>query len=164
MTSYQLTQAPVAKAEMLIRKPVSQVFDAFVNPAVTTRFWFTKSSGRLEPGKQIRWDWEMFGSSVDVQVQAIEPNRRILIEWSTSSTPTHVEWIFISRPDGSTFVSVTNSGFEGDGDEVVNQAMGSTAGFTLVLAALKAFLEHGIDLKLVADRFPDRVVQPQAAS
>jgi hypothetical protein len=31
---------------------------------------------------------------------------------------------------------------------------GSTEGFTLVLAGAKAYLEHGLQLKLVADRFP----------
>lgn len=50
------TQAPVAKAQMLIRKPVAQVFEALVDPAVTSRFWFSKGSGRLEAGKQVRWD------------------------------------------------------------------------------------------------------------
>jgi uncharacterized protein YndB with AHSA1/START domain len=48
--------APVAKAEMRIRRPVAEVFEAFVDPAVTTRFWFTKSSGRLEAGKQVQWE------------------------------------------------------------------------------------------------------------
>jgi len=58
--------APLGKAEMLIRKPVPEVFEAFINPAITTWFWFTKSSGRLEPGKPIQWDWEMFaGLSLD---------------------------------------------------------------------------------------------------
>jgi len=38
---------------MLIRKLVAEVFEAFVDPAITTRFWFTKGSGRLEKGKQI---------------------------------------------------------------------------------------------------------------
>lgn len=42
---------PIAKAEMLIRKPVAEVFEAFVNPAVTAKFWFSKGSGRLEVGK-----------------------------------------------------------------------------------------------------------------
>jgi uncharacterized protein YndB with AHSA1/START domain len=49
MNNLQLTQAPVAKAAMLIRKPVAEVFEAFIDPAITSRFWFTKSSGRLEP-------------------------------------------------------------------------------------------------------------------
>ena len=42
----------IAKAEMLIRKPVAEVFEAFVNPDITSKFWFTKGSGRLEAGKR----------------------------------------------------------------------------------------------------------------
>jgi hypothetical protein len=45
MNTLQLTQAPVAKAEMLIRKRMAEVFAAFVDPEITTGFWFTKSSG-----------------------------------------------------------------------------------------------------------------------
>ena len=151
----QIQHVPVAKAEMLIRKPVSGVFEAFVNPAITSKFWFTKGSGRLEAGKQIRWDWEMYGHSVQVSVNAIEENERILIEWGADGATTTVEWVFTSRSDNTTFVSVTNTGFSGDGDEVVKQALDSTEGFTLVLAGAKAFLEHHITLNLVADRFPD---------
>ncbi len=97
----------------------------------------------------------MYNLSVEVHVRAIEQNKRIHIEWATSGAPTMVEWHFTPRPDNTTFVSVTNSGFSGDGDAMVQQAIGSTEGFTLVLAGLKAFLEHDIILNLVADRFPD---------
>jgi uncharacterized protein YndB with AHSA1/START domain len=45
---------PVAQAEMLIRKPVAEVFEAFGNPVITSKFWFTKESGRLEAGKVFR--------------------------------------------------------------------------------------------------------------
>jgi len=45
----------VAKAETLIRKGIDGVFDAFVNPEITTKIWFTKSSGRLESGKEVEW-------------------------------------------------------------------------------------------------------------
>ncbi len=146
-----------AKAEMLIRKPASEVFEAFVNPAITSKFWFTKGSGRLQAGKKFRWDWEMYGHSVEVRVKAIKEDKRILIEWGAYGTPTTVEWAFTSRPDNTTFVSITNTGFSGDDDEVVKQALDSTEGFTLVLAGAKAFLEHNIILNLVADRFPDAV-------
>ncbi len=87
----QLEHTPSAKAEMLIRKPVAQVFEAFIDPAITTKFWFTKSSGKLEPGKEIRWEWGMYGASSQVSVKAIEPNKRILIEWSAYGVPTTVE-------------------------------------------------------------------------
>lgn len=55
MESLQLTHIPVAKAEMLVRKPVPQLFNAFIDPQITTKFWFNKSSGRLESGKQVTW-------------------------------------------------------------------------------------------------------------
>jgi uncharacterized protein YndB with AHSA1/START domain len=154
-----MNEAPSARAEMLIRKPVTEVFEAFVNPAITSRFWFSRGSGRLEPGKRIRWDWEMYGQSVDVTVKAIEKDRRILIEWMAYGSPTTVEWIFTPRPDNTTFVSITNTGFIGDAGEVVKNALDSTEGFTLVLTGAKAFLEHNINLNLIPDRFPDAGVK-----
>jgi uncharacterized protein YndB with AHSA1/START domain len=106
----------------------------------------------------------MYGSSVEVSVKAIEQNKRILIEWSAYGAPTTVEWIFTPRADNTTFVSVTNSGFSGDGDEITKHAISSTEGFALVLAGLKALLEHNINLNLISDRFPDALVKPQESS
>ena len=154
MNNLQLTQIPVAKAEMLIRKPVAEVFEAFMNPEITTKFWFTKSSGRLEAGKQVTWTWEMYNASSQVTVKDVEQNKRILIEWSGYGSPTTVEWIFTPDGNDATFVRITNAGFSGDGDELVKQALDSTGGFTWVLAGLKAYLEHNLMLNLIADRFP----------
>lgn len=148
MDNLLLTAPPVAKTGMLIRRPVAEVFEAFVDPAITTQFWFTKGSGRLEEGKQVQWDWEMYDISVPVTVKVVEQNRRIVIEW-----PSEVEWLFTERPDG-TFVDITCSGFTGTGDEMAQQAMDSAQGFSFVLAGAKALLEHNIKLNLVPDRFP----------
>jgi len=151
-----MSQNPVeAKAELLIRRPVAEVFEAFVNPEITSKFWFTRGSGRLEAGKQVRWDWEMFDASTQVNVKTTETNKRILIEWLGYDTPTRVEWIFTPRADNTTFVSITNTGFSGDADAVAKQAVGSTEGLTLVLCGLKALLEHNVNLNLIADRFPE---------
>jgi uncharacterized protein YndB with AHSA1/START domain len=147
----------VAKAEMLVRRPVSEVFEAFVNPEITSKFWFTKSSGRLEPGKRVQWDWGMYNVSVPVTVKVIEKNKRILVEWPGYGSPTDVEWVFTPRGDSSVFVSITESGFQGDAKSVTDNAINSTEGFTLVLAGLKAFMEHNIRLNLVADRHPGGV-------
>ena len=144
----------IAKTEMLIRRPAAEVFEAFINPEITTKFWFTKSSGRLETGQQVRWDWEMYNSGTDVSVKAIEPNKRILVEWMAFATPTTIEWVFTSRPDDTTFVRITNSGFQGTAEEIAEQAISSTEGFTFVLAGLKALFEHNLNLNLIADRFP----------
>jgi uncharacterized protein YndB with AHSA1/START domain len=154
MENLQLTQVPIARTGMLIRRPVADVFEAFINPDITTKFWFTKSSGRLEVGKQIQRDWEMYGMSIPVTATAIEPNKRIVIEWPGYGSPTTVEWIFAPQKEGTTFVSITNAGFAGDGDALVRQATDSTQGFSLVLAGLKALLEHDVRLNLVADRYP----------
>ena len=153
------TGAPVAKAQMLIRKPVAQVFEALVDPAITSRFWFSKGSGRLETGKRIRWDWEMYGAGTDVDVKAIETNKRILIEWNGPENPTKVEWTFEDKGNQTTFVVVKNWGFKGTDDEVVAQVIDSTGGFTFVLAALKIFLEHGIEPNFVVDHAPDALVE-----
>ncbi len=143
---------------MLIHMPAQVVYEAFIDPNITTRFWFTRSTGKLEPGKQVRWDWEMYGVSTLVEVNSIEPARHISIVWGLGENPTIVEWSFSPRPTDATFVTITNSGFSGDGDRVVEQAMDSAAGFSLVLAGLKAYLEHGIELNLGTDRYPDKLI------
>jgi len=157
MDNRQLKQVPITKTGMLIRKPVADVFEASVNPDITTKFWFTKSSGRLQAGKQVQWDWEMYGISIPVTPKAIEPNKRIVIEWPGYGGRTTVGWLFAPQQDGTTFVSVTEAGFTGDGDELVKQVTDSTQGFSLVLAGLKALLEHDIRLNLVPDRYPKRI-------
>ncbi|HET8841508.1 MAG TPA: SRPBCC family protein [Ktedonobacteraceae bacterium] len=154
MDTLQFTQAPVAEAAMLIRRPVTDVFEAFIDPAITSNFWFTRGSGRLEEGKQVQWDWEMYHVSTQVKVLAIEEHKRILVEWSGYGTPTQVEWIFTPFQEHATFVHITNKGFSGNGDEQVKQALSSTEGFTVVLAGLKAFLEHNVNLHLILDRHP----------
>jgi uncharacterized protein YndB with AHSA1/START domain len=135
---------------MLIRKPVAEVFQAFIDPAVTTQFWFTKSSGKLEVGKRVRWEWEMYGVSADITVKAIEKDKRILIEW-----PNPVEWVFAPRTSDTTSVTITTSGFSGTDTEVVKRVIDEAGGFALVVAGCKAWLEHGVALNLVADHDPD---------
>ena len=159
MNNLQLTQVPVAKAEMLIRKPAAEVFKAFVDPEITTRFWFTKSSGRLEPGKRITWTWDMYDISVEIDVKEVELNKRILIEWGNYGSMTTVEWVFAPYENDSTYVTITNSGFQGDGDKVVANALDSKGGFTWLLAGLKALLEHNIELNAIADAFPKGLSQ-----
>ena len=159
MTNLQLIKPPVARAAMLIRKPVAEVFEAFVEPAITTRFWFTKSTGRLEAGKQLTWTWEMYDVSVDVVVKEIEANKRIVIEWGNYGEMTKVEWVFTPYRDeathsDATYVTIMNSGFQGNGDKVVKDALDSTGGFTWVLAGLKALLERGVELNAIQDAFP----------
>jgi uncharacterized protein YndB with AHSA1/START domain len=149
--------APVARAEILIRRPVDAVFEAFVNPDITTKFWFTHSTGRLCEAQRVTWTWGMFDFSAEVRVLELEQDRRISLEWGgADEKPTLVEWNFTPR-DGATYVAVTNHGFDGDVSRQAAAAIESTEGFALVLVGAKAWLEHGLRLNLIVDRFPDAV-------
>jgi uncharacterized protein YndB with AHSA1/START domain len=153
----QLTRVPIAETGMLVRRPVADVFEAIINPDITTQFWFTRSSGRLRVGQPVRWDWEMYNVSIHVTPKAIEQNRRIVIEWPGYSGPTTVEWTFAAQQEDTTFVTVTESGFTGTADQLVKFVADSTQGFTLMLAGLKALLEYGVRLDLVRDRYPNGI-------
>src|SRR4029450_3241981 len=100
-----------ARTEMLIRRPVAEVFDAFIDPRKTSKFWFSSGSGRLEVGKRVQWRWDMYDLVVDVDIKVLEPNKRIIVDWSSGEAPTTIEWRFTPHADDTTFVSVTNSGF-----------------------------------------------------
>jgi len=144
----------VAKIELLIRRPLAEVFDAFVNPDVITKFWFNRTSGPLEADASVTWYWDLYEASTEVRVLSLEQNRRIYIEWDADTeNPSRVEWTFEDRGGDGTYVSVVNSGFDSEADDVVERVVDSTGGFALVLAAAKAYLEHGVELNIVADRF-----------
>ena len=134
-------------------------FEAFADPAIPGRFWFSKGSGRLEPGARVRWEWEMYGVGTNVAVKSVEANRRILVDWDGPDKPTEVEWTFEPRGQDHAWVEVMNRGFAGDPDRQVEAALDSAGGFALVLAGAKIWLEHGIDPRFVLDRHPDIVVE-----
>ena len=153
-----IIEPPFAHAAMLIRKPAEEVFEAIVNPEITSNFWFTRSSGRLAVGKTVEWTWEMYGVSTQVTAKVIEPSHRIEMDWNGYSGPTTVTWTLQRLPAG-TFIEVTEKGWTGTGDELIKFVRDSTGGFTWTLAGMKAYLEHGIRLNLVADRYPGGIMQ-----
>lgn len=144
-----------AEAQMLIRKPVEEVFEAFMNPAITKNFWFTKGSDRLEVDKKVTWHWEMYNISTTVVAKEILRDQKILFEWGEPSKT--VEFKFTELDEDATFVTVSECGFDKTGDELLAAIKDSTAGFTTVLDGLKAFLEHRINLNLIADKFPKEI-------
>jgi uncharacterized protein YndB with AHSA1/START domain len=144
----------LAKIELLIRKPVEEVFNAFVDPDIITKFWFNRSSGPLQMGKTITWYWDVYEASTDVKLLALEPYQRVYFEWGVGTdNSSNVEWKFEDRADNGTYVSIVNIGSEANVENIIAKAIDSTGGFALVLAAAKAYLEHGIELNIVADRF-----------
>lgn len=92
----ELKESPTAEAGMLIRRPAAEVFKAIVDPAITTKFWFTHWSGRLDGGKPVQWEWRMYGVSTTVTASEIVPGETIVMQWS--DPPTTVVWTFSEMP------------------------------------------------------------------
>lgn len=151
----------LAKSELGIRKPVKEVFEAFINPDVTTKFWYTHSTGILEVGATIEWKWEMYNLIIPVTIIEIVENQKILIEWGEGIHKSTVVWEFNSVNDNLTFLTIKNYNFQGNDDELLRQIKDSTKGFTFVLSGLKAWLEHKIQLRLVDDAFPKELMAKQ---
>ena len=131
---------------------MNKVFQAFINPQITTNFWFTKSSGNLEKGETVKWEWEMYNVSAEVNVKEILQNKLISVEWGEPSTT--VDFEFTEMTAESTYVVIKNYGFHQTGAELIQAIKDNTGGFTTVLDGLKAYLEYGINLNLVGDKFP----------
>ncbi|WP_293900856.1 SRPBCC family protein [Sporocytophaga sp.] len=146
-----------SECQMLVRKPANKVFEAFIDPEITKNFWFTHGSGKLEVGKIVTWKWEMYGVSTKVIAKEIVPGKKIIIEWDEPATT--VDFDFRTLSDGSTYVTIKHFGFNKTGDELLEAIKDSTGGFTTVLDGLKAYLEHNINLNLIADKFPAEVMK-----
>ena len=147
------TNDPIAKAEILIRKPIEEVFNAFIQPDLITQFWFDKCSGPIEKDASIEWTWSMFDMSILVVMQKFINNEKIIMSWGEDKDQSTLEWTFTQRSDQTTYISLINSDFQGTEAEKVSKALDSTGGFNLVIAAAKAYLEHGIKLNIVKDKF-----------
>jgi uncharacterized protein YndB with AHSA1/START domain len=140
---------PFAKVSMLVRCPPAKVFEAFVNPEFLTKFWLSRASGPLEPGKTVTWDFMVPGASAKTHVEEMLPHRLIRLSWDDGTT---VSFAFESYSDVGTRIEVVNAGFSGDSEEAMKAALEATQGFTIVLCDLKATLEHGRSMGCVRDK------------
>lgn len=146
--------SPIVETQMLIRKPVQTVFNAFIDPGQTVHFWFTKSSGSLQQGAKVLWQWEMYGAEALVEVVQIIPNEKIALRWREPQTA--IDFLF-TPIDGHTLVVIKNYDLHEEGAALIETIKDLTGGFTTVLDGAKAWLEHGIDLNLTGDKFPARL-------
>ena len=143
-----------ARARILIRKPPADVFAAFADADRMGRFWFTRRDGRLIEGRQSTW---YLGSgedafSFEVMARTVSEPDRLAIDWTgPDGKLTTVEWTFEATGEGHTVLSIVESGFAGEDDEVAARVVDSTAGFNQVVVAAKALIEHGVAINVVDD-------------
>jgi len=158
----RLVTAPAVDVGMLVRRPPDEVFEALADPSVTTRFWFTRSTGRMTEGAELAWTWEMYGVSSKVWVDEVRPGRVIRFRWDGYDPvhPTTVRFEFTPYQGDTTYLRITETGFTGDDGTQVSRALDSTAGFTFLLSSLKAALEHDITLRVTMDAHPPDLPGP----
>ena len=141
------------KARILVRRPPSEVFNAFADAGSMSKFWFTRRDDGLKEGETVTW---FLGSgdratAFDVRVEQLRRPDTLTISWERDSAVTRVEWTFEATQNGDTILTIEESGFAGSDDAIVNQALDSTGGFNQVIVAAKAWIEHGVALSVVAD-------------
>ncbi len=143
------------KVSARIARPVEEVFEAVADPARLSKYFTTGGAvGRLETGKTVQWDFADFPGAFPVQVVEVESNRRIEIRWGANdkSPPdgqpyeTTTVFTFSALDDGRTLVTIEESGWP-ETETGLKAAFGNCQGWSQMLDALKAWVEHGINLR-----------------
>jgi uncharacterized protein YndB with AHSA1/START domain len=120
---------------------------AIVDPARMAQYFISCASGPMKAGTRVQWKFADVGAQMSVDVIEVEENRRIVFDWAASAVKTRVVITLEPGDSNSTDVSISETGWPMDA-EGVKRAMGQSAGWTFTLCCLKAYLQHGINLRL----------------
>jgi uncharacterized protein YndB with AHSA1/START domain len=135
-----------------VSKTPHEVFEAVADPEQLSRYFTTGGArGRLESGAEVSWDFDDFPGRFPVAVVEAVPDERIVIRWAgdESATASTTETTFLFEPvDGGsrTLVTITEKSWKPTTKGAAG-AFGNCMGWTGMLAAMKAWLEHGINLR-----------------
>lgn len=136
-----------------ISRPCAEVYEAVADPAQLSKYFTTGgAAGRLESGTVATWDFHDFPGAFPVTVVEAVANERIVIRWGGEETTgdsgtTTTTFEFEPIDDGArTLVTITESSWKPT-PAGAERAFGNCQGWTGMLAALKVWLEHGINLR-----------------
>ena len=136
-----------AKAQVRINKPISEVFDAVVNPNKISKYFVSAASAAMIEGTIVTWSWADIGASGTVYVEKVEQDSRIVFQWCASAPNSYVELTFESLADGATKVSAKETGDWTFDVASVDAACEQTGGWMHMFLCMKAHLEFGINLR-----------------
>jgi uncharacterized protein YndB with AHSA1/START domain len=134
-----------------VARPVAEVYEAVADPEQLSRYFTTGGArGRLEQGADVTWDFADFPGRFPVTVVESDPPRRLVIRWEARdglAPETTTTFEFEPIDDGErTLVTITESAWQATADGA-KSAFGNCEGWTGMLAALKVWVEHGINLR-----------------
>jgi uncharacterized protein YndB with AHSA1/START domain len=131
--------------DRIARKP-AEVFEAIVDPARMAQYFISRGSARLAVGAKVEWEWSDVGAALTIEVAQIEQDAKVGFAWSATGVPTKVTLLL--EPDGDATKIVATEGPFALTDGGVARAMRQTQGWTDFCCGLKAYLSHGINLRL----------------
>lgn len=137
-----------------IARPVHEVFEAVADPKKLSGYFTTGGAeGRLETGSTVTWDFHDFPGAFPVHVMEVVQDRRIVLRWEAledgdpaGTYETTVTMTFEALEDGRTRVAIHEAGWR-ENEAGQKASYGNCEGWTGMLAAMKAYLEYGINLR-----------------
>lgn len=135
-----------------ISKTPHETYEAVADPEQLSKYFTTGGArGRLEPGAEVSWDFADFPGRFPVDVIEAVPDERIVIAWEgnghTTAPKTETTFEFTPVDDGTrTLVTITEQAWKTTVGGAEG-AFGNSMGWTGMLAALKAWVEYGINLR-----------------
>ena len=142
-----------------VLRPASEVFEAIVDPQKMSNYFISKSSGRMEDGKDLTWLFPEFEEETIVKVGQTDRNRYIPFYWEIEGKEHLVEINLSSTDNNNTVVKVTEKGGTNDEKGII-WLKGNTEGWANFLACLKAYLEYDINLRKGAFDFLRKTNNP----
>lgn len=136
-----------------ILRPVAEVFDAIVSSDKLCNYFTNRTSGDLKEGDEVRWHWNHYGEN-PVVVNEVVPNKLIRLtldskKWHKTKDEAYdvaVVFEFEQLDDGNTMLSISEEGWKTDADGLKG-SHDNCSGWTHMASCLKAWIEHGIDLR-----------------
>jgi uncharacterized protein YndB with AHSA1/START domain len=129
-----------------VLRPVSDVFDAIVNPVKLAGFFVSGASGAMREGATVTWHFADVGGTISATVNKVIVNELISFEWAASGVTARVDMFFDAINEEMTSVKIVEDGWPLD-KQGVARALGQTQGWTDFLCSLKAYLYTGIKLR-----------------
>ena len=124
-----------------------EVFEAIVDPHKMSNYFIAESSGRMEEGAELEWKFPEFEEWTTIKVVQITPEEYISFQWEGSrGYPLLVEITLIGIQGNSTLVKITEKEMENN-EAGIKWLAQNTEGWANFLACLKAYMEHGINLR-----------------
>jgi uncharacterized protein YndB with AHSA1/START domain len=132
--------------EMRVARPASEVFEAVVDPSKMSGYFISSGTARMEAGKKVIWRWDDYNAELPIEVLQTEPGRHVSFAWSANGPRIVVDIRFESAGNDATQVKVDAGDWTPD-DKGFAAFAEEQQGWVHMLVCLKAYLEHGINLR-----------------